>query len=950
MVWRSTTSRPTARRWWALGLSLAVVAILALPSAGAFASAPMSHGTASLPQLIHPSALPHPRPARPATTLDGVDVSSYQGTINWATVYSDGVTFAFAKAAEGNEAGCDDSDWVGNAVNGKAAGVYIGAYDFAEMPSGSEQACSSGTGADNATAEANTFDAEAGPYFASGYMYPALDMEQGCAAEGDGSETAAEMSHWIGMWMATVEAYIKANDGYTIVPSIYMSASYASSCIDSWITEFPLWVANWGVSSPGTGLYSTWSYWQYNDDCTTCGVAGDADYFNGDVAQLQSGFVFGSGGGGGPAPISATYTANDTTTSTSLSCGDTIAAGDTITFSAAITGGTPPYTSSWAFGDGTMGSGTTVTHVYTSAGSVNPILTAKDKNGNTTTSGTGCDFTVTGSAPPPHVTVTADVAPSASAGQVTINGTTLSNGGTISLRESVAVPLVAVVPAGYTFSDWTVTGGLAVGSSAATTTTLTPGASAGTVTMNLVAVTPPPGHVDITVATTPADEGQVTINGTTVSDGGSVSLLDGATVSLVAVVPAGYNFSGWMVPNTVILGGPGASTTLTVGANNATVTMLLTASPSTSSLTVTNDPTDVGTFTVGGTTVTPGTPTTVTEGSATTLVATPSLDWGFTSWSVVSGTALLGSSTSPSTTVTVESSAATVLAVFHSLLPSAPQALTVKSVGTSWIDLSWTPPPGTMVNTTVAWAAGASAPSTGWTTLSVTGTTSVANVTGLTAATTYWFRVQAWNASGAGPWSTDTSGVTLALPAGPGTPTALSIVGDGPTWVLLSWKAPTSGATVTGYLLQYGGVPGNFGSSLSAGASTLTENVTGLTANTTYEFEVIAEAGTSESSPSNTVQVTTPSASTSGGNGHGSGQNSTSPGLFSFASLTSPLVLALIVVLLVIIVVAAIAASRRRGPPATPEYDGSYPGYPPAGDPEAYADGSGDVPPGPPQA
>jgi GH25 family lysozyme M1 (1,4-beta-N-acetylmuramidase) len=34
-------------------------------------------------------------------TLKGVDVSHYQGTINWSTVKSNGVSFAYIKATEG---------------------------------------------------------------------------------------------------------------------------------------------------------------------------------------------------------------------------------------------------------------------------------------------------------------------------------------------------------------------------------------------------------------------------------------------------------------------------------------------------------------------------------------------------------------------------------------------------------------------------------------------------------------------------------------------------------------------------------------------------------------------------------------------------------------------------------------------------------------------------------
>jgi len=59
----------------------------------------------------------------------GVDVSSFQGTPNWTSVRSSGITFAWAKATEGGT--INDGDFTYNESNGKAAGVLMGAYHFA---------------------------------------------------------------------------------------------------------------------------------------------------------------------------------------------------------------------------------------------------------------------------------------------------------------------------------------------------------------------------------------------------------------------------------------------------------------------------------------------------------------------------------------------------------------------------------------------------------------------------------------------------------------------------------------------------------------------------------------------------------------------------------------------------------------------------------------------------
>ena len=59
----------------------------------------------------------------------GIDVSHYQGNIDWAQVRNAGYTFAFVKATEGTR--FKDSYFIKNMNNGKANGVLMGAYHFA---------------------------------------------------------------------------------------------------------------------------------------------------------------------------------------------------------------------------------------------------------------------------------------------------------------------------------------------------------------------------------------------------------------------------------------------------------------------------------------------------------------------------------------------------------------------------------------------------------------------------------------------------------------------------------------------------------------------------------------------------------------------------------------------------------------------------------------------------
>ena len=64
-----------------------------------------------------------------AQSILGIDVSHYQGTINWAQVKGAGYVFSWAKATEGTN--YTDVNYISNATNGVTAGVYMGAYHFA---------------------------------------------------------------------------------------------------------------------------------------------------------------------------------------------------------------------------------------------------------------------------------------------------------------------------------------------------------------------------------------------------------------------------------------------------------------------------------------------------------------------------------------------------------------------------------------------------------------------------------------------------------------------------------------------------------------------------------------------------------------------------------------------------------------------------------------------------
>ncbi len=199
----------------------------------------------------------------------GIDVSHYQGDIDWNQVYADGDRFAFAKATESTD--YVDDYFTQNMENGHAAGLYMGAYHFARPNTPVK---------DDAIAEADHFVNVIMPYIKDGYLVPALDLENGSYIGWE------NLSMWVNYFCG--EVFNKTG----VKPIVY-TAPYYAKYLDFSVTQWDLWIANYGVSSPDTGVWGFWSFWQYSDSGTVSGVSGsvDLDVYNGNLQSLVKEYV-----------------------------------------------------------------------------------------------------------------------------------------------------------------------------------------------------------------------------------------------------------------------------------------------------------------------------------------------------------------------------------------------------------------------------------------------------------------------------------------------------------------------------------------------------------------------------------------------------------------------------------------------------------------------------------
>jgi GH25 family lysozyme M1 (1,4-beta-N-acetylmuramidase) len=206
-------------------------------------------------------------PAQAATT-PGIDVSHYQGAINWTSVRNAGIRFAFIKATEGTS--ILDSRFAANYVGAYNAGVIRGAYHFARP------AASSGA------TQANYLADHGGAWSADGLTLPAaVDLEAGCAGL-----SQASMRSWI---QSFLNQYRARTGRYAV---IYTTTSWWTTCTGNWTGPWstsPLWLARW-ASTPGTLPAGApfYSFWQYTSSGSVSGISGavDRDYWNGTVDRL----------------------------------------------------------------------------------------------------------------------------------------------------------------------------------------------------------------------------------------------------------------------------------------------------------------------------------------------------------------------------------------------------------------------------------------------------------------------------------------------------------------------------------------------------------------------------------------------------------------------------------------------------------------------------------------
>ncbi len=187
-----------------------------------------------------------------STVYRGIDVSKWQGTIDWTKVAAAGIQFAFIRAGYGSSASQKDSKFESNYAGAKAAGLLVGAYwySYATTKAGGQKEA------------AACLEVIAGKD---------LDLPVYFDQEYEKSIVALSNSTRTAICKAFCDA-IQAG-GYT--PGIYASTDWINNKLNyKELTDYSICAAQYATICTCTADYDIW---QYSSKGSVTGISGSVD-------------------------------------------------------------------------------------------------------------------------------------------------------------------------------------------------------------------------------------------------------------------------------------------------------------------------------------------------------------------------------------------------------------------------------------------------------------------------------------------------------------------------------------------------------------------------------------------------------------------------------------------------------------------------------------------------
>ncbi len=217
--------------------------------------------------LLHFGLVQFNNPSIDIYPVRGIDVSEYQGSIDWALLSSQNIEFAFIKATEGSQ--YVDPCFAYNWEEAAKAGLRIGAYHFFSFDSPGQ------TQAENYISTVKK---------AEGMLPPVVDVEP----YGEYKRTAKPTKDVLPELNAMLHILEME---YGTKPILYATQAAYDLYLSSEYNEYPLWIRS-VYTFP---IMDRWTFWQYSDRVVLPGYSGeerfiDMNLFRGTMDEFKKAF------------------------------------------------------------------------------------------------------------------------------------------------------------------------------------------------------------------------------------------------------------------------------------------------------------------------------------------------------------------------------------------------------------------------------------------------------------------------------------------------------------------------------------------------------------------------------------------------------------------------------------------------------------------------------------
>lgn len=196
--------------------------------------------------------------------MNGIDVSQWQGYIDFEAVKRAGVELVYIKASEGTN--LVDPFFFRNYANASRAGLLVGFYHYLTARSREE-----------ADAEAYHFVETVKGLVNNARLVMDIEDIAGLSRE--------EVNRIASAFLQAVQEY----SGKT--PAVYAGADNAAQVLGEQFAVYPLWIAEYDVDEPTMdNPWETWAGWQYTDMGRVAGIQGhvDRDIFTEEILEEAS--------------------------------------------------------------------------------------------------------------------------------------------------------------------------------------------------------------------------------------------------------------------------------------------------------------------------------------------------------------------------------------------------------------------------------------------------------------------------------------------------------------------------------------------------------------------------------------------------------------------------------------------------------------------------------------